>query len=108
MPIQPSRYKHLSPTSCKEAIDKWPERYTWPSHEELSQLAQEDFVKITFLDKVVWARLPAQLCCFQSQCCSSCMDQRCCDSASATCSMIVSSQECLGEDHLAQLSPCMA
>ena len=60
MPIQPSRYKHLAPTSCKEAIEKWPERYTWPSNEELSQLAQEDFVKITFLDKVDWARLPAQ------------------------------------------------
>eukprot|EP00891_Asterochloris_glomerata_P002210 jgi/Astpho2/2210/Aster-x1057 len=55
MPIQPSRYKHLAPTSCKEAINKWPERYTGPSREELSQLAQEDFVKITFLDKEeVW------------------------------------------------------
>ena len=60
MPIQPSRYRHLAPTSCKEAIEKWPERYKWPSHEELSQLAQEDFVKITFLDKVGRARLPAQ------------------------------------------------
>ena len=60
MPIQPSRYKHLAPTPCKEAIEKWPERYTWPSDEELSQLAHEDFVKITFLDKVDWVRLPAQ------------------------------------------------
>ena len=60
MPIQPSRYRHLAPTPCKEAIEKWPERYTWPSHVELGQLAQEDFVKITFLDKVDWARLPAQ------------------------------------------------